>query len=457
MAERAIRLPDVGEGVAEAELVEWLVQVGDRVREDDVLGIVMTDKASVEVPTPLAGEVVWLAAQPGESVAVGADLVRLKVDEAAAGEEREPSASPRDAPAVVAPAPSRPAPAPAAAAVSPAPAQAVVEAPAAPAPAPDRSRAGTAAPARPAPGAGPARAASGSGLPRARGEKPLASPAVRARAREAGVDLRRVAGSGPAGRITHEDLDRLFEQGPIAPTGATVLAPDETVEEIKLVGLRRRIAEKMSVAHARIAAMTYVEELDATELESLRDKLNAQGGDRPRLTLLPFLMRAIARAIAEQPRMNAHFDDDGGVLRRFGGVHVGIAAQTAQGLVVPVVRHVEARDLWSCAAELSRVADAAKTGTATREELTGSTITITSLGALGGIVTTPVINHPEVAIVGVNRMAVRPMWNGTTFVPRKVMNLSCSFDHRVVDGWDAAVFVQRIKSLLETPAMLFVP
>lgn len=293
-------------------------------------------------------------------------------------------------------------------------------------------------------------------LPRAQGEKPIASPAVRARAREAGVDLRRVAGTGPAGRITHEDLDRLFEQGPrFVPAGGAP-APDESVEEIKIVGLRRRIAEKMRIAHERIADMTYVEELDVTDLEALRAKLNASGGNRPHLTLLPFLMRAVAIAVAEQPRMNAHFDDDAGVLRRYGGVHVGIAAQTANGLVVPVVRHVEARDLWSCAAELARVTDAAKGGTATREELTGSTITITSLGAMGGIVTTPVINHPEVAIVGVNRIAVRPMWDGNAFVPRKAMNLSCSFDHRVVDGWDAAVFVHRLKALLETPALLFV-
>src|SRR5690606_10948939 len=261
---------------------------------------------------------------------------------------------------------------------------------------------------------------------------------------------------GPAGRITHEDLDRLFEQGPrFVPAGGAP-APDESVEEIKIVGLRRRIAEKMRIAHERIADMTYVEELDVTDLEALRAKLNASGGDRPHLTLLPFLMRAVAIAVAEQPRMDAHFDDDAGVLRRYGGVHVGIAAQTANGLVVPVVRHVEARDLWSCAAELARVTDAAKGGTATREELTGSTITITSLGAMGGIVTTPVINHPEVAIVGVNRIAVRPMWDGNAFVPRKAMNLSCSFDHRVVDGWDAAVFVHRLKALLETPALLFV-
>ncbi len=478
MAERAVRLPDVGEGVAEAELVEWLVKVGDHVREDQSLVIVMTDKASVEVPSPVAGEVLWLAAEPGESIAVGSDLVRLKVEgegagdgeaaaAAAAGERAGAAQRGRDAAAQ-------------AQAKAPRQAQAQTQTKAqaqAQAQAQDAMRAADAgaratvgeAGAQPAtPGATAERAAGAPGarlrpgaspvLPRARGEKPIASPAVRARAREAGVDLRRVAGSGPAGRITHEDLDRLFEQGTQAPAAAGAMpAPDQSVEDIKIVGLRRRIAEKMRVAHERIADMTYVEELDATDLESLRAKLNeSQRDDRPRLTLLPFLMRAIAIAVAEQPRMNAHFDDDNGVLRRYGGVHIGIAAQTAGGLVVPVVRHVEARDLWSCAAELARVTDAAKGGTATREELAGSTITITSLGALGGIVTTPVINHPEVAIVGVNRIAIRPSWNGTAFVPRKMMNLSCSFDHRVVDGWDAAVFVHRIKALLETPAMLFV-
>jgi len=478
MAERAVRLPDVGEGVAEAELVEWLVKVGDRVREDQSLAIVMTDKASVEVPSPVAGEIVWLAAEPGENIAVGSDLVRLKVEGAGDAHGESPTGSPTGVPngaPTQAPADAAPeahaeasaagererkrdaSPATTSASTRAGPARSTAtaarEAEASARAAIDAAaeRAAGAPGARPRPGAAPV-------LPRGRGEKPVASPAVRARAREAGIDLRRVAGSGPAGRITHEDLDRLFEQGPQVPaaTGAA-LAPDESVEDIKIVGLRRRIAEKMRVAHERIADMTYVEEIDVTDLETLRAKLNEpQRSDRPRLTLLPFLMRAIAIAVAEQPRMNAHFDDDNGVLRRYGGVHIGIAAQTAGGLVVPVVRHVEARDLWSCAAELARVTDAAKGGTATREELAGSTITITSLGALGGIVTTPVINHPEVAIVGVNRIAIRPSWNGTAFVPRKMMNLSCSFDHRVVDGWDAAVFVHRIKALLETPAMLFV-
>jgi 2-oxoisovalerate dehydrogenase E2 component (dihydrolipoyl transacylase) len=221
--------------------------------------------------------------------------------------------------------------------------------------------------------------------------------------------------------------------------------------------LRRRIAEKMTIAKSRIPHITYVEEVDVTALEDLRAVLNAnKRSDRPKLTLLPFLMRAMVKAISEQPHLNALYDDEAGVVHQHGGVHMGIATQTGSGLVVPVVRHAEARDLWGCAAELNRLAEAAKAGTATREELGGSTITITSLGAMGGVATTPVINYPEVAIVGVNKMMVRPVWNGSSFIPRKMMNLSSSFDHRIIDGWDAAVFIQRIKTLLETPAMIFV-
>ena len=221
----------------------------------------------------------------------------------------------------------------------------------------------------------------------------------------------------------------------------------------------------MALAKSRIPHITYVEEIDVTELEELRIRLNGQkrpertGGsaaERPKLTLLPFLMRAMVRAIDEQPQLNALFDDEAGIVHRHAGVHIGIAAQTPSGLVVPVVKHAEARDLWDCAAEVARLSEAARTGSATREELTGSTITITSLGAMGGVATTPVINRPEVAIVGVNKIMVRPVWDGTQFIPRKMMNLSSSFDHRVVDGWDAAVFVQRIKALLETPALIFV-
>jgi 2-oxoisovalerate dehydrogenase E2 component (dihydrolipoyl transacylase) len=443
MAEHVIRLPDVGEGVAEAELVEWHVKVGDLVREDTLLGAVMTDKATVEVPSPVEGEVVWLGAQVGDVVAVGSELVRLRVageggataakaapEPIADGIDQSPNGAASEAARHAAP----PEPLP-----EVAPAQ-DVESP--------RSRVSPPASIRAAP--------SGAGGPRPEREKPLASPAVRQRAREAGADLRQVPGTGPAARITHDDLDNFLARGP-GGAGQSGLQPKTAVEDIKLVGLRRRIAEKMSLAHEHIPHITYVEEVDVTNLEELRATLNQDKRDeQPRLTILPFLIRAMVRAVAEQPRLNALYDDEAGVLHQHAGIHIGVATQTPSGLMVPVVSHAEALDLWGCAAELTRVSEAARAGLATRNELTGSTITLTSLGAMGGVVTTPIINHPEVAIVGVNKIAVRPVWNGSTFIPRKMMNLSSSFDHRVVDGWDAAVFVQRIKTLLETPALIFI-
>ncbi|HUH84107.1 MAG TPA: dihydrolipoamide acetyltransferase family protein [Stellaceae bacterium] len=438
MADHVIKLPDVGEGVAEAELVEWHVKVGDVVREDATLAAVMTDKATVEIPSPVDGEVVWLGAAVGDVVAVGSDLVRLKVE----GDDS------RAAPKTAAPR-MKAAAADSAEAAPPAkrPMAAVPErAPAALA----RREPAAAPPTRSA----PFRQFAG-GAPRAEGERPLAAPAVRLRAREAGIDLRQVPGTGPAGRITHEDLDAFLAQGP-GLARAPGLQPRTAVEEIKVVGLRRRIAEKMAIANARIPHITYVEEVDVSKLEELRATLNQQKRhDQPKLTLLPFIMRAMVRAIAEQPNLNALFDDEAGILRQHAGVHIGIAAQTAAGLMVPVVRHAEARDLWSCGAEVNRLADAAKNGTATREELSGSTITITSLGAMGGLMSTPIINHPEVAIIGVNKILMRPVWDGSAFVPRKMMNLSSSFDHRVIDGFDAARFVQRLKTLLETPTLIF--
>jgi 2-oxoisovalerate dehydrogenase E2 component (dihydrolipoyl transacylase) len=466
MGEYVIKLPDVGEGVAEAELVEWHVKVGDPVREDMVLAAVMTDKATVEIPSPVHGTVAWLGAGIGEVVAVGSPIVRLEV----AGEGNVPAGAAAPDPAPKNEAASAPTPD-----SSP---QGGGERPAAPAASPkstprspkERSVQESAPPAgtaSPSPswggdrgGGTPSRAAV-AGAPRPEGERPLASPAVRLRAKEAGVDLRQVPGSGPAGRITHEDLDAFLRHGAPAARPAGGLEASDAIQEIKVVGLRRKIAEKMRLAKSRIPHITYVEEIDVTALEELRAALNkgkhaAKGGERPKLTLLPFLMRAMVKAIADQPQLNALFDDEAGVIHQHGAVNIGIAAQTPNGLVVPVVRHAEARDLWECAAEVNRLAEAAKAGTATREELSGSTITITSLGAMGGVATTPVINHPEVAIIGVNKMMVRPVWDGTQFVPRKMMNLSSSFDHRVIDGWDAAVFIQRIKALLETPALIFV-
>jgi 2-oxoisovalerate dehydrogenase E2 component (dihydrolipoyl transacylase) len=459
MGEYTIKLPDVGEGVAEAEIVEWHVEIGDLVREDTLLAAVMTDKATVEIPSPVDGEVLWLGAAIGDRIAVGAPLIRLKVAEGAtpAPAAGEPAQSQRTPPGRAADRPAR---------------KAAADEPAAGARAPARSPVGRAtdppaaeaAPVEPgAPRRGPTRRpAPPSRSPGAAGiGKPIASPAVRLSAREAGVDLRRVRGSGPAGRIEHDDLEAYLASaeatGAPAAFPTTALRENHDISEIKLVGLRRRIAHRMVLAKSRIPHITYVEEVDVTALEDLRQAMNRERHEgRTSLTVLPFLMRAMVKAIAAQPGVNAHFDEEAGTVRRFGGVHIGIATQTPGGLLVPVVRHAEARDVWGCAAELARRAQAARDGTAGREELSGSTITITSLGRLGGVVTTPIINHPEVAIVGVNKIMVRPMWDGARFVPRKMMNLSSSFDHRVVDGWDAASFVQRIKTLLETPALIFV-
>jgi len=458
MGEYVIKLPDVGEGVAEAELVEWHVKVGDVVREDTVLAAVMTDKATVEIPSPVDGEILWLGAEIGDTVAIGSPIVRLKV--AGEGNVAEGSKLPE---ATAAPTPT-PNPSPQGGGGGASAAKSDAKPTSRSSANPKRIEgAEVAATGSPSPLWGGVRGGGTSapvGAPRPEGEKPLASPAVRLRAREAGIDLRQVPGGGPAGRISHEDIDAFMARGPQLAR-APGLARNESVEDIKVVGLRRKIAEKMALAKSRIPHITYVEEVDVTALEELRaalnkDKRGGKGAERPKLTLLPFLMRAMVKAIAEQPQLNALFDDEAGIVHQHGGVHIGIAAQTPSGLVVPVVRHAEARDLWDCAAEVNRLAEAAKSGTATREELSGSTITITSLGAMGGVATTPVINHPEVAIIGVNKMMVRPVWDGSQFIPRKMMNLSSSFDHRVIDGWDAAVFIQRIKALLETPALIFV-
>jgi len=460
MGEHIIKLPDVGEGVAEAELVEWHVKVGDIVREDTVLAAVMTDKATVEIPSPVDGEILWLGAEIGDTVAIGSPIVRLRV----AGEGNVGAGSPKD---TSVPAESTPNPSPQGGAGR-APVSKLEAKPALPLSGSTKGIGGVEAAATesPSPQGGGARGggtalafrstAPNSAAPRPEGEKPLASPAVRLRAKEAGIDLRQVAGSGPAGRIGHEDIEAFLARGPqVAKTSG--LARNDTVEDIKVVGLRRKIAEKMTLSKSRIPHITYVEEIDVTALEDLRTALNKEKRpDRVKLTLLPFLMRAMVKAIADQPNLNSLFDDEAGIIHQHGGIHIGIAAQTPSGLVVPVVKHAEARDIWDCGAEVIRLAEAAKSGTATRDELSGSTITITSLGAMGGVATTPVINHPEVAIIGVNKMMVRPVWDGTQFIPRKMMNLSSSFDHRVIDGWDAAVFIQRIKTLLETPALIFV-
>ncbi|MBI5276305.1 MAG: 2-oxo acid dehydrogenase subunit E2 [Burkholderiales bacterium] len=428
MGTYTIKMPDIGEGIAEVELVEWRVKPGDEVQEDQVLADVMTDKATVEIPSPVKGKVSALNAKPGEMVPVGTVIVELEV--AGAGNVKDKDKDKEKAKAVQA-------------------AAVMLEAKTIAAPDP-------AAATPPAPVAPPVATRPPMRDP---GEKPIASPAVRRRAWELGIELQFVHGSGAAGRITHEDLDvYLASRGQPMSGGAAARYQQKHGEEaVPVIGLRRQIAQKMQEAKRRIPHFSYVEEIDVTEVENLRKQLNERyAASRGKLTMLPLIARAVVLAIEQFPQMNARFDDDAGVVTRFQPVHLGVAAQTPNGLMVPVLRHAESHDPWSFAREIARLAEAARTGKATRNELTGSTITITSLGALGGIVTTPVINHPEVAIIGVNRMVERPVLRSGGVVGRMMMNLSSSFDHRVVDGMDAAEFVQAIRMLLETPAMLFV-
>jgi 2-oxoisovalerate dehydrogenase E2 component (dihydrolipoyl transacylase) len=431
MGIHVIKMPDIGEGIAEVELVMWHVKVGDVVTEDMVLADVMTDKATIEIPSPVHGTVVMLGGAAGQVMAVGADLIHIEVEGAGNLKPQTAAAAAPARPVAAAPVPAAPPVVPAAAPALAAPA---VATPAVHAPASAR-------------------------VARKAGERPLASPAVRKRAWDMGIELQFVHGSGPAGRILHTDLDSCVARDVQGVPSAVVggYRENHTEQAIPIIGLRRKIAQKMQESKRRIPHFSYVEEIDVTELESLRTRLNEQfGKERGKLTVLPLLARALVVALRQFPQMNARFDDDAGVVTQYGAVHLGVATQTDAGLMVSVMRHAEARDLWSCAAEIGRLADAARTGKATRDELSGSTITISSLGALGGIVTTPVINHPEVAIIGVNKIVERPMVRQGALVIRKMMNLSSSFDHRVVDGMHAAQFVQAIRALLECPAMLFV-
>jgi len=436
MSVRIIKIPDIGEGIAEVELVAWHVKPGDTVVEDQALADVMTDKATVEVPSHVNGTVIALGGEVGQLMAVGSELIRIEVEGAAPAEKPSHAAAASAASQAAASSSASPATPARSSAASTA-----ASAPAGRAPAPHRPWAGT------------------------HSDKPVASPSVRRRAWELGIDLTKVPATGTAGRIMQSDLTAYVQKtgaAAVAQSTATATAPvvrtgvqRDDEEKVPVIGLRRKIAQKMQEAKRRIPHFTYVEEVDVTELEALRARLNAKG-QGPRLTVLPFLMRAVVVALRDFPQINAHFDDEAGVLTRFGAVHLGIATQTAAGLLVPVVRQAQALDLWGSAKELSRVAEAARSGKATRAELSGSTITITSLGALGGIVSTPIINHPEVAIVGVNRIVTRPMMSGAAVVPRQLMNLSSSFDHRVVDGQQAAEFIQALRALLECPALLFV-
>ena len=434
-----IRVPDIGEGIAEVELVAWHVALGESVKEDQPVADVMTDKASVEIPCHVHGKVIALGAAVGQMISVGAELIRLEVEgEGNLKDDAAPAASAATATQIAA--------APAEKSKqSDTKASENIAIPAVQAP-----KQASAPVARPAARAPVAQA-------RKEGERPLASPSVRRRALDMGVDLRLVHGSGPAGQISHADLEAFAAgQGPVVG-GNPQYVERHGEEAIPVIGLRRKIAQKMQEAKRRIPHFSYVEEVDVTELEQLRQQLNKiHGATRGKLTLLPFLARAMVLALRQFPQINARYDDDAGVVTRYEAVHLGIAAQTDGGLMVPVLRHAESLDLWASAAGIARVAEGAKSGKLGREELTGSTITLTSLGALGGIVSTPVINHPEVAIVGVNRMVERPMLRNGQVVARQLMNLSSSFDHRVVDGMDAAQFIQAIRALLETPALLFV-
>lgn len=422
MARFSFRLPDIGEGIAEAEIVAWHVRVGDRIEEDAQLADMMTDKATVEMESPVSGIVVELAGEVGDMVSIGSTLAVIETE----GEGVD-DAPPADTPVeeeIVSETPGTEE-------------VTVVEVAPAPAPAPATAPEPVPAPETPA----------------AHSRAVLASPAVRARARDLGVDLGQVHAEGD--RIRHADLDAFLRysggQGYHAP-GASRARADEPV---RVIGMRRKIAENMAASKRTIPHFTYVEEMDVTALEDMRADLNANRGGRPKLTMLPFLIVAICRTIPEFPMINARYDDEGGVVTRYGAVHLGMATQTDAGLMVPVIRDAQDKNVWQLASEISRLAEAARTGKAKVEELTGGTLTVTSLGPLGGIATTPVINRPEVAIIGPNKIVERLVFDGDDIRRAKLMNLSISCDHRVVDGWDAASYVQALKKLIETPVLLF--
>jgi 2-oxoisovalerate dehydrogenase E2 component (dihydrolipoyl transacylase) len=435
MAKVPFRLPDIGEGIAEAEIVAWHVGVGDMVEEDAVLADLMTDKATVEMTSPVSGRLIERAGEVGDMVAIGSTLAVFESDEAV---DPEPTVhvapneaahvAPNEAAQVAAPKPApEPEPEPS---VSPA----------------AETRSSVNAGASTSPGTNGA-------VEEATGERKrvLASPAVRARAKDLGIDLATIR-PAQGDRVRHADLDAHLRYA--GPGGRASAGTEDVVEEVKVVGLRRRIAENMAEAKRAIPHFAYVEELDVTALEAARGEINAARGDRPKLTLLPFLIRALTVALPGFPMINARYDDAANVIRRHRAVHLGMATQTDAGLMVPVIRNAQALDLWQVAAEISRLADAARSGKAARDELSGSTLTLTSLGALGGIVSTPVINRPEVAIVGVNRIIERPAVVDGRIEIRKLMNLSSSFDHRVVDGHDAASFIQAVRRLVEAPTLL---
>ena len=425
MGTYAFKLPDIGEGVVEGEVVEWMVSVGDTVKEDDPILSVMTDKATVEIPSPVDGKVTTIIGEPGDIIPVGEVCIEFEVDGAgnasASTEETETKPEPIAEPE---PAKEEPKPKP------------VVE-------------------------QTPEPVASSAPVARAAGTKALASPAVRQRAREANIDLQIVAGSGPGGRISHADLDRHIAGGAagastFAPVGASIKTKLTGTEEIKVIGLRRKIADSMMASYSTIAHFSYFEEVDITALEELRQHLNSTRPEgAPKLTYLPFIMQALVKALRENPECNALYDDEANLVTRHEAIHLGIATQTDRGLYVPVVKHVEAMDIWQSASEMIRVTSATRDGKASADQLSGSTFTITSLGRLGGLGATPIINKPEVGILGVHNAKERAVVRNGQIVVRRMMNLSSSWDHRVVDGHDGATLVQRVKTLLENPATIF--
>ena len=424
MGNFVFKLPDIGEGVVEGEVVQWHVSVGDSVSEDDPIVDVMTDKATVTIPSPVSGVISSLSGDVGDMIAVGSSLMEIDSEGEGGGPAAEDAEVQEPVPDPIPPKAPEPAPAPKA--PEPAPA------PKAPEPAPSESQSQTG--------------------------RVLASPAVRKRARENDVDLSNVRGSGPAGRIRHADLDAFIAAGGAvsgAPPMAYSLKRTE-VTPVKVVGLRRKISEQMSLSKSRIPHFSYFEEVDITELENLRQILNSTRDEtQPKLTYLPFIMIALAKIMPDHPECNAHFDDEAGVVNRNAAVNLGIATQTDRGLYVPVVKHVESMDIWKTASEMQRVSGSARDGSASLDELTGSTFTITSLGREGGLGATPIINHPEVAILGVHKAREMPVARNGAIVIRRIMNLSSAFDHRVVDGADGASLIQHLKRMLENPALIF--
>ena len=417
MAKHVFNLPDVGEGVVEGEIVKWNVKPGDTVKEDEPLVELMTDKATVSIPSSVNGKVVSTTGKPGDMVPVGAELIVFEV-------KGDGSPKPKSKPKPEPVAEPEPKPEPV---VEPEPKPEPVAAPSPSAPAPVASS----------------------------GTKPLASPAVRRRAREAGIDLSQVSGTGPAGRISHDDMDTFISGGGrLAAVQSGVKMTG--VEEVPVIGLRRKIAEKMATSKRSAAHFSYFEEVDITALESLRQHLNStRAENQPKLTYLPFIIQGLIRAVRKFPQCNALYDEEKGIVFRHQAVHVGISTQTEDGLMVPVIKHAEARDVWDTANELVRVTTSAREKTATVDELTGSTITITSLGAMGGLGATPIINHPEVSIVSIHAARDRAVVREGEIVVRKMMNLTSSFDHRIIDGYDGALLIQELKSMLEYPATIF--